>query len=276
MIAGVIRSDQLKPGMVVAAGIPLDENSSFMRGARMAPGFIREALHSGSSNLSTEDGLDLATASNWRDLGDLELSSGADIFAQIEAELDQLLACGVRVLSLGGDHSITYPILRAYAKKYPRLAILHLDAHPDLYDEFDGNRHSHACPFARIMEEQLANRLVQVGIRAMTPHQRAQAERFDVEIIEMAQWHPGLAFVFDDPCYLSLDMDVLDPAFAPGISHYEPGGFSTRQVLSILQGVKGILVGADIVEFNPARDPAGVTAMVAAKFYKEIVARLLI
>jgi arginase len=276
MIATAARFDQLEPGMVVSIGIPVDENSSFMRGARMAPSMIREAVHSESSNLSTEKGPDLGVSTRWQDLGELELSSGAKAFTQIENTLDQLLAHDVRVLSLGGDHSITYPILRAYAKKYPGLAILQLDAHPDLYDEYDGNRYSHASPFARIMEETLASRLVQVGIRTMTQHTREQAARFGVEVIDISDWQPDRTFEFDVPLYLSLDMDVLDPAFAPGISHYEPGGFSTRQVLSIIQGFKATLVGADIVEFNPARDPSGVTAMVAAKFYKEIVARLLI
>jgi agmatinase len=275
MITNTAHLDQLEPGMVVVAGIPLDENSSFMRGARMAPALIQQALHSGSSNLSTEKGPDLSASSRWQDLGDLEFASGKEAFAQIEGALDQLLTHNVRVLSLGGDHSITYPILRAYSRKYPGLAILQLDAHSDLYEEFDSNRYSHACPFARIMEEHLSSRLVQVGIRAMTLHLREQAARFGVEVIEISEWQPGMVFEFAVPLYLSLDMDVLDPAFAPGISHYEPGGFSTRQVLSIIQGVKANLVGADIVEFNPTRDPSGVTAMVAAKFYKEIVARLL-
>jgi arginase len=159
--------------------------------------------------------------------------------------------------------------------RHPRLSILHLDAHPDLYDELDSNRLSHACPFARIMEAGLATRLVQVGIRTMTPHQQQQAERFGVEVHHLRDWDPNRVLEFGDPLYISLDMDVLDPAYAPGISHYEPGGLSTRAVLDILQTVKGHIVGADIVELNPSRDHQGVTAMVAAKFYKELLARML-
>jgi agmatinase len=185
-----------------------------------------------------------------------------------------LLDCDVYVLSLGGDHAITYPILRAYGKKHNRLNILHLDAHPDLYDEFEGNRYSHACTFARIMEESSA-RLVQVGIRTMNPHQRLQAERFGVEVIEMREWQPELNVDFEGPLYLSLDMDVLDPAFAPGVSHHEPGGLSTRDVLQLIQSLRVPIVGADIVEFNPKRDPSGITAMAAAKFLKEIAAGML-
>ena len=89
------------------------------------------------------------------------------------------------MLTLGGDHAITYPILRAYGPHYPDLTILHIDAHPDLYDELEGDRLSHACPFARIMEAGLARRLVQVGVRTLNPHQRQQAERFGVKIFEM-------------------------------------------------------------------------------------------
>jgi arginase len=268
-------TDDLQSGTVAVLGIPFDENSSFMQGAAHAPARIREALSSGASNLCAESGLDLGTDLRWRDLGDLELTAGRAVLEQIELAVASLLDQGAYVLALGGDHAISVPIVRAYAQKFERLNILHLDAHPDLYDEFEGNRFSHACPFARIMEEGLAARLVQVGIRTMNPHQRAQAEKFEVEVIEMRDWRPDLNLEFDGPIYLSLDMDVLDPAFAPGISHYEPGGFSTRQLLQLIQTLRVPVVGADLVEFNPARDPAGITGMVAAKLLKEIVACIL-
>lgn len=208
-------------------------------------------------------------------MGDVCWPPGTNRFAEIEGAVDRLLASGTRVLALGGDHSITYPVVRAYARHWPELSILQLDAHPDLYDDFEGNRHSHACPFARVMEEGLAKCLLQVGVRTMNPHQREQARRFDVRVIEMRDWHPGASFEFDGPLYLSLDLDVLDPAFAPGVSHHEPGGMTTRDVLTIIQTLRGQLVGADIVEFNPQRDPVGVTAALGAKLVKEIVARLL-
>ncbi len=265
----------LKPGMVTVVGVPSDENSSFMRGAALAPPRIREALHSDATNLCAENGIDLGAEARWRDLGDLELGQGAAAFQQIETAIGSLLDRGVYVLALGGDHAITYPILRAYGAKYDHLNVLQLDAHPDLYDEYQGNRFSHACPFARIMEEKLVSRLVQVGIRTMNPHQRAQAERFGVEVIDMRQWAPGLKLEFEGPLYLSLDLDVLDPVFAPGISHREPGGLSTRELLGLLQGVQGPIVGADIVELNPERDPMGIASLAAAKILKEIVARML-
>jgi agmatinase len=197
------------------------------------------------------------------------------VLEQIERTFDALLGRGVRILALGGDHAITYPIVRAHGARYGDLNILHLDAHPDLYDEYEGNRHSHACPFARIMEEGLARRLVQVGIRTMSPHQRAQAERFGVEVIDMPRWQPEMSWQFDGPVYLSVDMDVLDPAFAPGVSHREPGGLSTREVIRLIQSIGSAIAGADIVEFNPERDPTAITAMAAAKFVKEIAASML-
>ncbi len=124
------------------------------------------------------------------------------------------------------------------------------------------------------MEENLASRLVQVGIRTMTSHQREQADRFGVEVVEMKDRHvlPDLKFTGD--VYLTLDMDCLAPAFAPGISHQEPGGLSTRQAISLIQGLEGNLVAADIVEYNPTRDQNGVTGMVAAKLLKEIIGRM--
>ncbi|MGD1991978.1 MAG: agmatinase [Anaerolineae bacterium] len=265
----------LQPGTLAVLGVPFDENSSFRRGPSLAPARIREGFHSESSNLWTESGVDLGATSGWQDLGDLDLMEKGRAFAEIERALDTLLAHDLRVVTLGGDHSITYPILRAYAKAFPGLSILQLDAHPDTYDELDGNRHSHACPFARIMEEGLASRLVQVGIRAMTGHQREQAKRFGIEVLTMRQWRQVEKVTFEGPVYLSLDLDCLDPAFAPGVSHHEPGGLSTREVLGVIHGLRGELVGADIVEYNPERDPQGITGMAAAKLLKEILGRML-
>ena len=265
----------LQPGTVAVVGVPYDEQSSFLRGPALAPAKIRGVLHSGETNWSAENGLDLGIDDRWRDLGDLELGSGLAALEQIEQAITGLLARGLRVLSLGGDHAITYPLVRAYAARYENLSILHLDAHPDLYDEFEGNRYSHACPFARIMEEGLVQRLVQVGIRTINPHQRVQMARFGVEVVEMRDWQPDLALEFDGPVYLSLDLDVLDPAFAPGLSHHEPGGVSTRDVIRLLHRLPAPLVGADIVEYNPKRDVMDVTAMTAAKFVKEMVSQMI-
>lgn len=258
-------------------GFPLDIHSSFMKGPASAPPLIRKAFYSDSSNLWSETGFDLGTESVFFDAGDVEFNSVDDPFAEIEKTIDLILHHNMIPISLGGDHSITFPIIRAFSRKYKKLHILHFDAHPDLYQEFQGNRHSHACTFARIMEDGLVQRLVQLGIRAMNGHQRKQAEKFGVEVFEMKNWREDITFEFDAPLYISFDMDALDPAFAPGVSHFEPGGLTTRQAIKTIHTLRTPkIIGADIVEFNPDRDPSGVTAMVSAKMLKEIAARMLI
>jgi agmatinase len=256
-------------------GIPYDASSSYLRGAAEAPARIRQALVCASSNLSAEDGTDLGADGRWGDAGDAALSNDRSGYWAVEPACAAILTGEHRLLALGGDHAITYPVVRAHAACHPRLAVLHIDAHPDLYDAFDGDRYSHGSPFARICEERLAARMVQVGIRAATPEQRAQAQRFGVETIEMRQLPLSGSLKFSDPIYLSIDLDGLDPAFAPGVSHPEPGGLGVRDLLGLIQTVEGRVIGADIVELNPARDPQGITAMVAAKIVKELIARML-
>ncbi|MBA0808552.1 hypothetical protein Gohar_024281, partial [Gossypium harknessii] len=180
----------------------------------------------------------------------------------------------LRPLVLGGDHSISFPVVRAVSEKLGGpVDILHLDAHPDIYDCFEGNKYSHASSFARIMEGGYARRLLQVGIRSITTEGREQGKRFGVEQYEMRTFSKDCHFLENlklgegvKGVYISVDVDCLDPAFAPGVSHIEPGGLSFRDVLNILHNLEGNLVAADVVEFNPQRDTVdGMTAMVAAK-----------
>jgi agmatinase len=245
-------------------GIRYDAQSSYLRGAADAPPLIREALHSDSANYWSESGLDLRDV--FVDHGDI---------APASYEAIQPAVAETPLIYLGGDHSITYPLVRAVAAVHGPVEILHFDAHPDLYDEFEGNRFSHACPFARILESGLATRLVQVGIRTAHGHQREQAKRFGVEMIEMKDFRDDWVPQFRGPLYISFDMDGLDPACAPGVSHWEPGGFTTRQALRVIQSLAGSrIVAADIVEFNP-RVEAKMTAMTAAKVLKELAATML-
>jgi agmatinase len=246
-----------------------------MKGAAEAPQQIRAAFRSEASNLWSESGIDLGAEGLFFDAGDVGPVAGTEMFSLIEDSIQTLLSDGLAPISLGGDHSVTYPIVKAFNKRFGPLDILHFDAHPDLYDEFQGNRYSHASPFARIMEEGLAKRLVQVGIRTINRHQREQAERFNVEIIEARNLRRDLILEFNLPVYISFDIDALDPAFAPGVSHREPAGLSTRQALDVLQNVKGQVAGADIVEFNPRMDPIQITGTVCAKLLKEIAAKML-
>lgn len=267
--------ERIKAGTPVILGIPFDGQSSYLRGAAEAPQKIREALACDASNHWTELGVDLGVAGIYEDGGDLDFFE-QDALRAIESAISAMALRGIRPMSLGGDHSITHPIVKAIAGKYPNLTIFHFDAHPDLYDEFEGNRFSHACPFARIMEAGLAKRLVQVGIRTINRHQREQAERFGVEVIEMSGLPAHALLQAAGPAYVSFDMDVLDPAFAPGLSHREPGGMSVREAIAHLHAIHGEIVGADLVEFNPVRDIGGLTATVAAKILKEILGKMIL
>jgi arginase len=259
-------------------GIPWDGSSSFQRGAAKGPAAIRAALHAESSNSWNEDVIDVSPILT--DAGDLALESQDDPHAVIEAKAAALRARGVAPIFLGGDHSVTWPLVRAIRPGLPRLTVLHLDAHPDLYDSFDRDPHSHATPFARIMEERLASNLVQLGIRTLNQHQREQGKRFGVEMTTMRAGMEAMitaARRLEGPAYLSVDLDVLDPAFAPGVSHPEPGGLSTRELLTIIQAIpRGRLVAADVVELNPVNDLRDLTARVAAKVVKEIAGRMLV
>ncbi|HDM08990.1 MAG: agmatinase [Deltaproteobacteria bacterium] len=258
-------------GKVALLGIPTDENSSFIKGCAEAPKAIRAALYSGSTNLTSEAGTSISHNPRFLDIGDMDVKPGAEGLMRIEEGIEEILSKGAHPLILGGDHAITYPIMLAVSKHYPDVEILHFDAHPDLYDIYEENSLSHACPFARIAERQFAKRIVQIGIRTLNEHQRDQANRFGVEIHEMRSLDvSSFSIRFNGPVYLSFDMDALDPAFAPGVSHFEPGGLSVRDVITIIQRTSMRIIGADIVEYNPRRDFHDMTAMVAVKLIKEI------
>ncbi len=208
------------------------------------------------------------------DAGDMPPCPAGAVNGRIETGIAKLLDEGYRPLVLGGDHSITFPAVKAVSQGYADLTVVQFDAHPDLYDEFQGNRYSHACPFARIMELGTVKRLVQIGIRAIAGHHREQIKRFGVHAVEMRDWRDSLP-ALDSPVYISFDIDALDPAFAPGVVHREPGGLSVRQAIAAIQSLGVSVVGADIVELNPRLDPSGVTAAVCAKLLKEIAAKML-
>jgi len=251
-------------------GIPHDANSSFLRGAAQGPAHIRPELHCDAYSLWTETGIDLGAPGRVVDHGDVRFDGAQDDWVIIEQEVGRVLDSGDPLICLGGDHAITHPILRAVRKRQPKLTLLHIDAHADIYDVYEGNPRSHASPFARIMEERLADRLLQVGLRTISDHHRDQFRRFGVEHIEAGRCSGRIELNLETPVYLSLDIDALDPAFAPGVSHREPGGLSTRQVIDLIHSIDQPLVAADIVEYNPRCDLSNMTALVAAKLLKEI------
>jgi agmatinase len=260
------------PAKVRLIGLPTDSHSSFLRGAAAAPPLIRAALHSDHGNAAAESGAELGSDIMLEDAGELPLCEDPGDFARIEAAARTALEDGTVPLFLGGDHMVTNPIVAGLAAVGGPLNILHFDAHPDLYEDFGGDPLSHASPFARIMERGDAKRLVQVGIRTANRHCREQARRFGVETVAMRDFDPESVPIPPAPLYVSIDLDALEPAFAPGVSHHEPGGLSVRDVLAVLQRIPSPIAGADIVEYNPSRDINGMTAVVAAKFVKELAA----
>ena len=255
---------------IILQGIPYDEKSSYLKGTSLAPPLIRDKFWSKSSNTFSESHIDIGKYID--DVGDKIINE----YFEIEKITRKHLAANDRIITLGGDHSITYPIIKAYSNFYDSFDILQIDAHPDLYEELDNDRYSHACPFARIMDEKLIGQLFQVGVRTWTTHQLEQAHKYKVAIREMKNFSlKDIAGIRND-VYISLDIDAFDPAFAPGVSHHEPGGLTSRQVINIIQNINTRIIGADIVEYNPKRDVQGITATLAAKMMKEILSQMVI
>lgn len=252
-------------------GIPTDVNSSYRRGSAAAPEAIRSAWrrYREFGNETTESGLEFGRELQLEDLGDVPVGETAGDHDVIAIAAERAAGLGP-LLSMGGDHSVTFPLVEGLARVHGPLNLMHFDAHPDLYHDYEGNPRSHASPFARIMERGLAQRLVQVGVRTWNAHNRAQAERFGVEVVGWEDFSPGRVPVPDGPLYVTVDLDALDPAFAPGVSHPEPGGLSVRDIVSVLSRIRSRVVGGDVVELNPAHDVGDTTAIVAVKLLKEL------
>ncbi len=257
-------------------GVPFDEKSSYLRGAAAGPAAIRAASTGKCYCGWTELGVDLEQDTVIVDVGDVDTSGDPDkTFALTEKAVAKILDKGAVPIILGGDHSITYPVLKAFARTYKPLDVLHFDAHPDLYDDLYGDRLSHACPFARILEDGLAANVVQIGVRAVTGAHRSKALKHALRMIEMKEISDPIFLKFPNPLYISFDLDALDPAFAPGVAHHEAGGLTTRQAIQIIQSLKARIVGLDIVEMNPSRDVSGITAAAAFKIIKEVAGRVV-
>lgn len=263
--------------MIKLLGIPSDHNSSFLKGTSLAPPLIRQMDSDGSANSFSESGIEIIKGKNYLDLGDLifKRNDSPSVYSEIRKRIQDELIPTDKILCLGGDHSISYPIIEACSEIFSGLNVLHLDAHADLYDNFDNNPYSHASPFARLMEKGILKSLTQVGIRTLNTHQKEQSVRFGTRLIEMKDFSFNFIQELQSPLYVSVDLDVLDPAFAPGISHHEPGGLTTRELIKIIQSIPVNIVGADIVELNPVRDVQNMTAMLAYKLFKELMAKMI-
>lgn len=272
---------------VAVVGIPYDGATSYRSGTRLGPRAIREQslLLWGYNNAL---GVAPFQAMNVIDYGDLEVIP-VDVQAThraIEEQMQPLINHGTTVLALGGDHSISLPLLRAHAKKFGPLAVIHFDAHPDTWDrEFGDQKYSHGTPFRRAIEESLIDTAayLQIGIRGPTagPQDYIDAKQLGARMITFDEASErGTAAVVEEvrirvggrPAYVTLDIDCIDPAFAPGTGTPEVGGFTSHQMLQLLRGLRGVnIVGFDLVEVSPPFDNNGITAILAANLAFEFL-----
>jgi agmatinase len=273
---------------VAILGIPFDSGVVYRPGPRFGPRDIRASgglirRYHPVLKVSPFDVLRVA------DVGDVDANpySTEDTFARVEHSVNAILDAGAVPVCVGGDHSLSLPILRSVARRHGPVGLVHVDSHQDMWDQSFGNRYFHGAPFRRAVEEGLMDtrRVIQIGIRGSV---RAEQD-FDfgrqhgvrvVRAEEIARHGIGVAMehlpaVRGGPVYLSFDIDGVDPAFAPGTGTPEVGGLSSREALEIIRGLVGLqLVGADLVEVSPPYDHGNITAILASNLLFEIVSVL--
>lgn len=266
---------------VVVSGVPFDNAATNRAGARLGPRAIRAASTEVSSLDSFPLGFNVFDHLRVIDYGDCYLDSGypAEVVERVEAHADQILASGAKMLTFGGDHFVSYPLLRAHAKKHGPLALVHFDAHSDTWPD-DGERLDHGSMFLRAAREGLIDpeRSVQIGIRTAND----QTHGFTILTAPWVQRNNPevtvekiLEVVGSSKAYLTFDIDCLDPAFAPGTGTPVPGGLSTANALAILRSLGSLdFVGMDLVEVAPAYDNAEITAIAAATIAHDWLALL--
>jgi agmatinase len=259
---------------LVFVGLPDDQQSSYLKGCAQAPNIIRDAYDGYSYNSTTDSGIDLAASVI--DLGDwLPENSGDLTVESYYQQARSLFLAGKIPFFAGGDHAVTIPIGKALDTLGQPIHIIQIDAHPDMYPEMGGSIYSHACVASRLLEYDHIASITQIGIRTMNRVQQEVVDKFSDRLHlfparELSEKLPSLSHIpIDAPVYLTIDLDGIDPAFAPGVSHPVPGGLSSRQVLNLIQQGHWRLVGMDVVELNPDRDVNNQTAFLAARLLHE-------
>jgi agmatinase len=275
---------------VAILGVPYDSSTSYRAGARFGPRAIREQSlllwgYNNAQRVAPFRTLKVV------DLGDVDVVP-PDIAAthqQIELAAGRAIEAGSRLVTLGGDHSISLPLLRAHARRHGPMAVVHFDAHPDTWDsEYPGQRYSHGTPFKRALEEGLMDpsAYVQIGIRGPTngPEDYEDALTLGARMVTLDEFRRRdladvtkeiRAVVGTKPVYVTLDIDVVDPAFAPGTGTPEVGGLSSYEILQLVRGLRGLnTIGFDLVEVSPPYDHAGITSILAANLVFEFLSLL--
>jgi len=273
---------------VVVMGIPFDSGAtSFRGGARFGPRKIREAslLMWGYNRFFKIAPLDVLTVVDYGDVA-VEPVSLDNTVKLITSEVSKVLEAGPNVIALGGDHSIALPLLRAHATKYGPMALVHFDAHVDT----EPDRLDHGTPFRHAVNEGLINTKawVQVGIRGPVsyPQEVEEAKQLGAKVLDVdVCFEMGIPHVVqtilerigNHPTYVSLDIDVVDPAYAPGTGTPEIGGFTSHQILHLVRGLRGLnLVGFDLVEVSPPYDHSEITSILAANLVFEFLSLLAV
>lgn len=270
---------------VALVGIPFDGGATYRPGPRFGPRNIRvQSAIIRPYNPALK--INPFERKRVADFGDLAVNplSIEDTFERIERGLAPLVKAGVIPLSVGGDHSILLPILRALARRHGPLALVQLDAHSDTWDSYFGSRHSHGTPVRRAIEEGILvpNAVVQIGLRGQVYGESDFdfSRNHGIAWISSEEFHrdgvprikPLLRRVIDRPCYLTFDIDVVDPAFAPGTGTPQVGGLSSAQAVELVRALRGLkLVGADVVEVSPPYDTGEITSLLAANILYEIL-----
>jgi guanidinobutyrase len=283
------RIDQVGSADVSIVGIPFDSGVSYRPGARFGPGHVRA-----SSKLlrpyNPAVGIEPFAVQQVADCGDIAVNPFdiAEAIETIDAAVTDLRKDGSKVLTIGGDHTIALPILRAMAKKHGPVALIHVDAHADVNDDMFGESIAHGTPFRRAVEEGLlaCDKVYQIGLRgtgyAADDFEWPRSQGFTI-VPAHEVWYQSLAPLMerirghlgDTPCYLSFDIDGIDPAYAGGTGTPEIGGLTVPQALEVMRGCRGLnIVGADLVEVSPPYDPSGNTALLGANLLFEMLCAL--
>jgi agmatinase len=270
---------------IALVGIPFDGGTTYRPGTRFGPRHVRE-----QSVLIRpwNPVLEINPFAKFRiaDFGDFSVNplSIRDTFRRIEEQMQPLLDAGTRCAAVGGDHSISLPLLRATARKHGPVAVIQFDAHNDLWDEYFGCKLSHGTPFRRAIEEGLIRErsFLQVGLRGQvySKDDFDFAHKHKIEMITAEEFHVGGLKVFREKVkafrgkavYVTLDIDCVDPAFAPGTGTPQVGGFSSAQIVELVRGLRGLrLVGCDVVEVSPPYDNGAITSLLAANLLYELL-----
>jgi agmatinase len=266
-------SASFEKSRAVILGCPYDGSASFHPGARFGPSAIRRASW-GIETFSPYSGRDLSQLSV-HDMGDLELPLGEKKLSLtlIRKALRKILSEKKTPISLGGDHLITLPIVEEVLRVYPSLYLLQIDAHADLREDYLGETLSHCTVMKRVLDRLGKGRLFQVGIRSGTEEEFELARRIK-SIVSVDQDSPRsmVRRLRNQPVYLSLDLDVIDPSLLPGVGTPEPGGFTFQEFISLLKKLQPLhVIGFDVVELTPDYDPTQISAITASVMLREMI-----